>query len=41
MNTAQDLQAVSDPGHYAERSSHVVNVIVVFLEICMTPDSAS
>ena len=34
--TAQDLHAVSDPGHL-ETSSHEVNVIVVFLEICMTP----
>ena len=37
--TAQDLQAVSDPGHL-ETSSHEVNVMVVFLEICMTPDMA-
>ena len=37
--TAQDLQAVSDPGHL-ETSSPEVNVIVVFLEICMTPDMA-
>ena len=35
--TAQDLHAVSDPGHL-ETSSHEVNVMVVFLEICMTPD---
>ena len=35
--TAQDLHAVSDPGHL-ETSSHKVNVMVVFLEICMTPD---
>ena len=37
--TAQDLHAVSDPGH-PETSSHEVNVIVVFLETCMTPDMA-
>ncbi|CAH3170111.1 unnamed protein product [Porites evermanni] len=37
--TAQDLQAVSNPGHL-EISSPEVNVIVVFLEICMTPDMA-
>ena len=37
--TAQDLQAVSNPGHL-ETSSPEVNVIVVFLEICMTPDMA-
>ena len=35
--TAQDLQAVSNPGHL-ETSSPEVNV--VFLEICMTPDMA-
>ena len=35
--TAQDLQAVSDPGHL-ETSSHEVNVMVVFLEICIAPD---
>ena len=37
--TAQDLHAVSDPGHL-ETSSPEVNVMVVFLEICMTPDMA-
>ena len=37
--TAQDLHAVSDPGQL-ETSSHEVNVMVVFLEICMTPDMA-
>ena len=37
--TAQDLHAVSDPGHL-ETSSHEVNVLVVFLQICMTPDTA-
>jgi len=37
--TAQDLHAVSDPGHL-ETSSHEVNVMVVFLEIRMTPDMA-
>ena len=37
--TAQDLHAVSDLGHL-ETSSHEVNVMVVFLEICMTPDMA-
>ena len=37
--TAQDLHAVSDPGHL-ETSSHEVNVMVVFLDICMTPDMA-
>ena len=37
--TAQDLHAVSDPGHL-ETSSPEVNVIVVFLETCMTPDMA-
>ena len=37
--TAQDLGAVSDPGHL-KTSTHEVNVIVVFLEICMTLDMA-
>ena len=37
--TAQDLHAVSDPGHL-ETSSPEVSVIVVFLEICMIPEMA-
>ena len=37
--TAQDLHAVSDPGHL-ETPSHEVNVMVFFLETCMTPDMA-
>ena len=37
--TAQDLQAVSNPGHL-ETSSPEVNVIVIFLEIYMTHDMA-
>ena len=37
--TAQDLQAVSNPGHL-EISSPEVNVIVIFLEIYMTHDMA-
>ena len=37
--TAQDLQAVYNPGHL-ETSSPEVNDIVVFLEIYMTHDMA-
>ena len=37
--TAQDLHAVSDPGHL-ETSFPEVNVIVVFFEVCTRPNMA-